>query len=420
MNLNFKTFVLILFCIYCGNVTATAAVKKQTVYHAVVSLDSTGDYTSVQAAVDAAPDNSKEPYRILIKKGFYEEHLEIPASKTNICLIGASPDQVIIGESTHVGEPMRTIQGKKVRSGTVVNVYGDGFHAENISFKNLWGMEKKAGPQALALNTFADRVILKNCKLLSFQDTYLTTTRNPTDRHYLKNCYIEGAVDFIYGSGNVVFDSCTIGINRKSGGYIVAPAHSPLVPWGYVFLNCSIVPKQDSTDVWLGRPWHKTPKTVFIHTTTHVKIRPAGWVDKMGGLPAIFAEFDTKDAQGNIVDLSQRRTSYWIWKDASKVEKLTGEALSVLSTSEAACYTVRNVLSGSDAWQPDKSCASLNSTLIRRTETNLKWNKNPEAVGYLCFVNGQLVGITDNNSLSLKTAKTDRIEVRAVNSSGGF
>lgn len=415
-----KSHLFILLAVLNGFATSTFAVKKQPVYHSIVASDSTGDFTTVQAAIDHAPDLSKEPYRILLKPGFYKEHVEIPASKTNICLIGTCPDQVTIGESTHVGEPMRTIQGRKVRSGTVVNVYGDGFHAENITFKNLWGMEKKTGPQALAMNTYADRVILKNCRLLSFQDTYLTSTRKHTDRHYLKHCYIEGAVDFIYGSGNVVFDSCTIGINRKSGGYIVAPAHSPLVPWGYVFLNCDIVPKQDSTDVWLGRPWHNTPKTVFINTKTHVKIRPAGWVDKMGGLPAIFAEFGTMDAQGKTVDLSQRRTSYWNWKDTSKVEKVTAEALSVLSASDAAYYTVGNVLSGCDAWQPESNCETLPTPVMHRTESNLKWDKIPNAVGYLCFVNGQLVGTTDQNKLTIKTVQTDQLVIRAVNPSGGF
>lgn len=417
MNFKLKIATLVLLGIFNGN---TFAAKKQSVYHAVVSTDSTGDFTSIQAAVDHAPDNSKVPYRILIKDGFYQEHLEIPASKTNICLIGSSPEQVIIGESTNVSEPVRTIQGKKVRSGTVVNVYGNDFHAENISFKNLWGMEKMAGPQALAINTYADRVLLKNCKLLSFQDTYLTSTRKHTDRHYLKNCYIEGAVDFIYGSGNVVFDSCTIGINRKSGGYIVAPNHSPLVPWGYVFLNCSIIPKQDSTDVWLGRPWHETPKTVFINTTTEVKIRPLGWVDKMGGLPAIFAEYNTRDTQGQIVDLSQRRTTYWNWKDTSRTEKVTAVALSILTKENASYYTVANVLSGNDGWKPEETCAALSAPKVKRTDKSLLWSKTEGAIGYLCFVNDKLVAVVNQTHLKIKTKASDCISVRAVNKTGGF
>jgi pectin methylesterase-like acyl-CoA thioesterase len=420
MSFRQKTIILALLGIINGNAVQTFAANRKAVFHAIVSIDSTGDYTSIQMAINQAPDNRKEPYRILVKDGFYLEHLEIPASKTNICLIGTNPEKVIIGESTNVNEPVRIINGKSVRSGTVVNVYGDDFHAENITFKNLWGMEKKAGPQALVMNTFADRVILKNCKLMSYQDTYLTSTRKNTDRHYLKQCDIEGAVDFIYGSGNVVFDSCCIGINRKSGGYIVAPNHSPVVPWGYVFLNCRIVPKQDSTDVWLGRPWHRTPKVVFINTVSEVSIRPLGWVDKMGGLPAIFAEYNTMDSKGNPIDLSERRTSYWNWKDTSKTEKVTAEALSLLTKEEAECYTVPNVLSGGDNWKPEQRCTAFPNPLVRRSEKELRWGKTKGAIGYLCFVNGKLVAIVDQTNLKINTKATDRITVRAVNESGGF
>lgn len=420
MNSKHKNLCFSIALLLCGNVPSAFASKQESIYHFVVAQDKSGDYTTVQEAIDHVPDQSKVPFRILIKDGYYNEHLEIPANKTNICLIGTDPLRVTIGEETHVSMPERIIQGKKIRSGTCVNIYADNFQAENITFENSWGMMHKAGPQALAMNSYADKLILKNCRLLSYQDTYLTSTRKHTDRHYLKNCYIEGAVDFIYGSGNVVFDSCTIGINRKSGGYIVAPNHSPVVPWGYVFLNCRIIPKQDSTDVWLGRPWHQTPKTVFINTVSEVTIRPMGWVDKMGGLPAIFAEYNTMDKHGKPLDLSQRRTSYWNWKDASKVEKVTAEAMNILKASDAACYTVGNVLSGNDAWQPDIRCAALENPVLRRTNSSLRWNHVQGAIGYLCFVNGQLVGITKKIRFSIKTAKTDTIRICAVNQTGGF
>ena len=133
--------------------------------------------------------------------------------------------------------------------------------------------------------------------------------------------FIEGAVDFIYNSGNYYFDACTLNIVRKSGGYIVAPSHSSDVEWGYVFVNNTItapgVPSE--TEVWLGRPWHNSPKTVWINTVAEVTIPAAGWYETMGGLPVIWAEYNTMDGNGDPVDLSQRRTEYYKTVDGEKV-----------------------------------------------------------------------------------------------------
>ena len=131
---------------------------------------------------------------------------------------------------------------------------------------SMWGKEQNAGPQALALYTMDDRIVLNKCGLYSYQDTYLTT-KTCNYRHYLKDCFIEGAVDFIYGQGNVYFDHCTLNIVRNSGGYIVAPNHAAATSWGYVFMNTTItapgVPSE--TSVWLGRPWHDSPKIGRAH-----------------------------------------------------------------------------------------------------------------------------------------------------------
>lgn len=391
---------------------------RNAVYDAVVGPSDKADYKTIQDAINAAPANSTKPHRIYIHDGRYDEHVEIPADKPNICLVGSNPARVIIGENTFCGAPDRLFQGRKIRTGTAVEVYGDDFSATNITFVNFWGMEKKAGPQALAMSSQADRMVLTNCRLLSYQDTYLTSTRKPTDRHYLKNCLIEGAVDFIYGSGNVVFDSCVIAINRRSGGYIVAPNHSPVVPWGYVFLNCRIVPRQDSTVVWLGRPWHETPKTVFINTTTEVTIRPTGWFEKMGGLPAIFAEYNTMDGKGKAIDLSARRRSYWKWKDNTQSEKVTGEALNVLNEKQAASYTIPNVLRGGDQWEPEVLAKCLPDPILNLKNGRCRWKSVKGALGYACFVNGQPVAFTTKTTLNGVFSET--LVVRSISVSGGF
>lgn len=126
------------------------------------------------------------------------------------------------------------------------------------------------------------------------------------------------------------------------------------VKWGYVFRGCTItapgIPSE--TDVWLGRPWHNFPKTVFIDTRAEVTIPAAGWYETMGGLPVLWADYNTMDDQGNPLDLSHRRDTYY-YVDANG-EKVCGKAKNYLTDAEAAAYTVKNVLGammvGSRSW----------------------------------------------------------------------
>lgn len=61
--------------------------------------------------------------------------------------------------------------------------------------------------------------------------------------------------------------------------------------------------------VKLGRPWHNSPKTVYIHTTMNIPISPEGWAN-MGAIPTLFAEYNSRDAAGNVLQLDQRKTEY--------------------------------------------------------------------------------------------------------------
>ena len=154
-----------------------------------------------------------------------------------------------------------------VSVGATVVVNSNDCLFENITLENSYGHEKQEGPQALALNTTGDRTVFNNVAMLSYQDTWITPSTS-SYRAYVRNSFIEGAVDFIYNSGDIFIDNTILYINRKSGGYIVAPSHGVDVKWGYVFNNCTItapgVPSE--TSVWLGRPWHNAPKTVFLNT----------------------------------------------------------------------------------------------------------------------------------------------------------
>lgn len=386
-------------------------------YDAVVAQDGTGDYTTIQEAIDAAPADRTQPWLIFIKKGVYKGHHDIPANKPYLYLIGQGRQQVSISDDRLSGGD----NAYKVNEGATLTANSDNLYFEGINFVNSYGVEKNDGPQALALYTIGDRIVLNKVGLLSYQDTWLTTTK-PNNRHYIKDSWIEGAVDFIYGQGNVYLDQDTINIVRKSGGYIVAPNHSKET-WGYVFMNNVITAPGNpaETDVWLGRPWHNTPITLFINTRSYVKIPAAGWYPTMGGLPKLWAEYNTMDGNGNPVDLSHRITDYY-YTDSQTGQKVTGKSeKAVLSAEEAARYTVKNVLSGSDAWQPTLLCEACEAPQVKKVNSTLEWQKVPYAISYVVTAGDEVIGFTETTTFEIPVAYQNKeLRVQAVNEYGGL
>ena len=394
-------------------------------YDAVVAQDGSGDYTKLQDAIDNAPAGRAKPWLIFVKNGRYNEHIDIPATKSHLHIIGQDRDNTVVYDNRLSGGD----NAYPVDPGATVVVKGTDTFFENITLENSYGYEKLDGPQALALNTVADRVCMNNVALLSYQDTWITSSSS-TARHYIKNSVIEGAVDFIYNNGDVYLDGDTLQINRPSGGYIVAPRHTADTKWGYVFQNTVIRPRKgiDVTDVWLGRPWHDQPKTVYINTQTFVTIPAKGWYNTMGGLPAIWAEYNTVDADGNPVDLSQRETYYYYWIDKEAGTK--AEVFNVkntLTAEEAAQYTIKNVCGGDDNWQPDLLCEACDAPVVKEADGVLTWDAVPYAICYVVTKNGEVAGFTtstsfDGNAVAAaqRAAASDLWQVQAVNEFGGL
>lgn len=383
------------------------------IYDAVVAADGTGDYKTVQEAIDAAPAGRAFPWLIFIKNGEYKGHVDVPANKPYLHFIGQERDKVIITDDKLCGGD----NALHVSVGATVVVNSDNCYFDNLTLENSWGHDKQAGPQALALNTTGDRTVFKNVAMLSYQDTWITPSTS-NYRVYAKDCFIEGAVDFIYNSGNIYIDNTTLYINRKSGGYIVAPSHAADVKWGYVFMNCTITAPGNpaETDVWLGRPWHNQPKTVFINTTAEVTIPAAGWYEKMGGLPALWAEYNTMDGDGNPLDLSQRRSSYWKEVDGEQV--WVHNVKNVLTAEEAAQYTVKNVLSGSDNWQPSIITESCAAPQAKIEGNKIVWDAVPYAICYVVYKNDEVAGFTTECEFAYEAGA--EYKVFAANEQGGL
>ena len=382
-------------------------------FDVIVAKDGSGDFTTVQKAVDAAPANRARPYLIFIKNGQYKEHINIPQNKPYLHFIGQDRDKtVILNDALSGGD-----NSVGTDAGATVTVKANNTFFENLTMENEYGHTKRNGPQALALNTQGDRIALNHVRLLSYQDTWITTSTS-NYRHYIRHSIIEGAVDFIYNSGNVYMDGDTLEINRSSGGYIVAPSHGADVKWGYVFMNNVIRPVQGMTvsDIWLGRPWHNSPKTVFINTQLFVGVPATGWYETMGGLPVLWADYNTIDSKGNPVDLSRRRDTYY-YMDGSK--KVTGKAKNYLTDEEAAQYTVKNVMGGTDNWQPTLLCEACDAPVVSQNGSQLTWQPVPYAICYVVTnPAGEVAGFTTD--CSFEATESTGWRVQAVNEYGGL
>lgn len=407
--------------------TIQRPVPATATFDAIVSADGKGDFTTIRSAVLAAPTGRATPWLIFIKKGVYTELIRIPASKPNIHLIGEDPDSTILKFAINADNSTKYGYSNFAEAedkSPVLVLDGNDFYAENLKIINSFGYDFQAGPQALAVGTYSDRSAFYNCSFYSFQDTWQTTNSDNTSyRSYAKKCYIEGAVDFIYNAGDCYFDSCTLALARN-GTVITAPSHTKGSKWGYVFMNCDMVsskPGIQRTGNYFGRPWHNTPKVRFINTTISkdITISEAGWIQRMGGLPDIFADYNTMDYLGNAVDLSKRNNYYYTLDNNGKI---SGECQSrqYCTDNEVAGLTVNNVLYGSDGWRPDLYMFKPKAPILKNISSKtICWHSDPQARCYAIFRNNNFLKFT-TDTLFLIDDETSDYSVKSVNEWGSL
>jgi pectinesterase len=278
-------------------------------------------------------------FRISIKPGIYEGQFIIPKEKHHIQFLGEDATNTIITFNWNVNETNGTTNPRFRGIGMVV--LGDDFHADKMTFRNTSGDHG----QALALRIAADRAILKDCRLLGWQDTL----RVDDGRQYFTNCYIEGRVDFIYGSAATVFDRCKI--HSKNGGHVTAANTPKDHPFGFVFQNCKLtgdpnpwvapdgVPANTNSAPMadLGRPWRPYASVTYLNCEMGAHIKPEGWNNwrnPTNELTARYAEFNSTGPGAN----PDKRFKW--------TKQLTAE--------EAGKITLDSVLGGTDHWNPTK------------------------------------------------------------------
>ena len=302
--------ITLVCCVFVLLLALGLTAQAQT-YDLVVAKDGTGNFTTVQAAINAAPTGRTVPYTIFIKNGKYRERVTIPTTKPFLQLTGESVANTLI---TYDQANVPTFVGN---SSTVI-INASDITVFNLTFENSWG----ESPQALAMYTTGDRIAFKGCRFTGGQDTVQLNAGTGL-RNYFKDCYIDGTVDFIFGSARGLFEHCYIYPKTRrdggSGGYITAANTQPGQPYGFVFRQCTILDNRGTTTYTLGRPWQNdsgsTPtdrsntKVVWLNTTMGATVKPVGWqVWDAGTVTSVitYAEYKSRDFSGALVNLSQR------------------------------------------------------------------------------------------------------------------
>jgi len=229
----------------------------------VVNPDGTGDYKTIQMAIDHAPFVAPAQRLIIeIRPGIYHERLVLPQDRPRTTFLGKDAKTTIITAAMSAKEAGGTFLS------STVEVQGAEFQAENITFENTFGV----GWQAVAIMIHSDRAEFRRCRFLGWQDTLYTAT----GRQYYKDCYIEGHVDFIFGNATAVFDNCEI--HSKGDGYLTANNRTAAdMTTGLVFYRCRLTGEGQTKGSFLGRPWRPYSRVVFIECNMDAFIRPEGW-----------------------------------------------------------------------------------------------------------------------------------------------
>jgi len=401
MNHKHLLFILSLCLIYSIHISSQ-------VFKYIVASDGSGDYTSIQSALNACPDGQTS--MIFIKNGTYNEQVALgtkqAASTKKISLIGESYGGVLITHSQS-----RASSGSPTFEDVcTVKLYASDFYAENISIQNAAGNTGMAE----ALYTAGDRQIFRNCKVLGYQDTYRSKKGT---RGYFKNCWIEGAVDFIYAGGTIFFDDCTINC-VNGGGHIVAPEDSyttkassvagKTLNLGFVFRNCNITANSNvaSGTYDLGRPWNINAGAYYLNCTLGKHIKPAGWATMSGNeTTASFAEYNSLNPDGTSASVSGRIS--WSFQ----LQQYDADSILNPKVVYATTFTT--------SFDPiSKSTPTTNPGNLTVNGSIVSWSAVAGTIGYIVYKDAKYLATTTAATYTDNTGVVGIYSVRALNPIG--
>ena len=324
----------------------------------IVARDGSGDYTSLQAAVDGAAESGRAPVIILMRAGEYRE--KVTVHKNNLRIIGEDPERTVLVWNGCAKDTYPDGEEKGTFMSSTMMITGHNVEVENLTIMNDAGDGRKVG-QAVAVYAAGDRGVWRNCRMIAHQDTlFCGPLRIPNvtqdigerrglaeavtrvedghlthSRQYFENCWIQGDVDFIFGCYRCWFEGCTLYMNERGGWYTAANTNREQ-PWGMVFHRCRLTGECGEGQASLGRPWRAWARTVFLECEMDGHVAPDGFRDwdEERVVTDLYGEWGTTGARA---DQSTRHPSQ---------KRLTEE--------DAAVITPAEVLGGWDGWRPER------------------------------------------------------------------
>lgn len=392
----------------------------------------TGDYAPV--------DEAGKPRKDMNGQNNGQTHIR----KSNISIIGQSKDNTIIRNHP-------TVEGISYTATLCVEKNNTDFYAEDLTLENefnYWGSMagQSSGTGAGRADVFFDRgnrSILKNVALKSYQDTYYSSNANSDYRGYFENCDFYGVVDFICGNGNIWFEKCNLILRDRRGNNIVAPNTEVGQEWGYVFNECSIKPESDNMtkfrdkDWTLARAWSKSPACTYLNTKMYTQPQSYGWGRSMNSEKMYllrFHEYKSTDAADNMLSL--------VTRSLALCSPEPGSDDFILSDEQASKYTRRNVVGGTDGFEPNELCRQIDAASGDKADMDennevwndnmvldddiLQWNKHTSALCYVVFKlnettnKWEYIDNTTDAIINLADYGTGYYSVRAANQRGGL
>lgn len=362
--------------------------------------------------------------------------------KPNISIIGQSKDNTIIRN-----HPI--VEGISYTATLCVENNNTDFYAEDLTLENefnYWGSMpgQSSSSGAGHANVFFDRgnrSILKNVALKSYQDTYFSNNASSDYRGYFENCDFYGVEDYICGNGNIWFEKCNLILRDRKSNNIVAPSTEVDQEWGYVFNECSIKPESDNMirftdkDWTLARACSKSPACTYLNTKMYAQPQSYGWGRSMeSNLMLRFHEYKSIDGADNMLSLVTRSLAACV--------PAAGSDDVILSDEQASGYTLRNVVGGTDGFEPNELCMQIDAASGAKADYDdnrevwnddivldddiLQWNKHTSALCYVVFKLNEATNkweYIDNTTdiiINLADYGTGYYSVRAANQRGGL
>ncbi|MCI2082053.1 MAG: pectinesterase family protein [Bacteroidales bacterium] len=305
--------------------------KHLVKYDIVVSQDGHGDYMTVQEAVNAVPDYAHNHItRIFIHNGVYHERVTIPHNKFRIFIQGESEDGTIITYGRAATQLWEEGYPVGTSGSATMYIHSDYVTLQDLTVENSAGDGHKVG-QAVAVHVHGSKIFFNRCRFLGNQDTFYAYGKD--NKFYVKDCYIEGTTDFIFGFSQALFENCEI--HSKDNSFVTAASTLPGREYGFVFKDCRLTAGPGVTRCYLGRPWKHGAQSVFINCWLGPHIRPEGWSkwnDTDNHKYAYFAEYGSYGPGA-----SPETRAGWSHQ---------------LGKKDLEKYTYEKLVTGDDGWDP--------------------------------------------------------------------